>query len=55
MICARCDQPILQGEEYEDQDKFSASGAGAAMAVHKDRCPEPVDVRRKEWRQRYGL
>lgn len=55
MICARCDKPIRQGEKHEDVDKFSASGGGASMVVHKGDCPGSIDFRRKEWRHSHGL
>lgn len=38
MICARCHQPILRGQEHETLEKFSDSGAGAEFHVHKV-CP----------------
>ncbi|MER5461700.1 hypothetical protein ABT010_13620 [Streptomyces sp. NPDC002668] len=38
MICARCQQPILRGQDYESTGKFSTSGAGATILTHKT-CP----------------
>ena len=43
MICARCQQPILPGQDYEERAKFSDSAAGATFQVHKA-CP-PKDRR----------
>jgi hypothetical protein len=41
MICARCHQAIHPGEEYVTLEKFSASGVGATITVHKADCPPP--------------
>ncbi|NUS22738.1 MAG: hypothetical protein HOV92_00720 [Streptomyces sp.] len=38
MICARCDQPIMPSEKYEAVDKFSPSGTGGTLHVHKKPC-----------------
>jgi hypothetical protein len=38
MLCARCDKPILPGEEYRSVDHITASGPGATVYVHKERC-----------------
>jgi hypothetical protein len=40
-ICARCDQPIRDGEPYDEVDKFSPSGAGATLLVHRELCERP--------------
>lgn len=42
VICARCQQPILPGEDYEALDKFSDSAAGVTLHVHKT-CPPKQD------------
>lgn len=34
LICCRCDQPIRQGQKYEQVDKFSANGGGAILHEH---------------------
>lgn len=39
MTCARCQQPILPGEDYKVIDKFATSGAGPTMHVHRE-CPD---------------
>lgn len=31
MICAKCDQPIRPGQEYDAHDKTSASAAGITI------------------------
>jgi len=41
MICARCQQPIRPGEDYETDGKFSSSGAGATIERHKVCPPKP--------------
>lgn len=41
MICARCDQPILDGEPYDPVDKFSPSGGGLVLHVHRRLCEQP--------------
>jgi hypothetical protein len=38
MICARCDRPILPGEDYEVADKPSGSGCGTTLHLHRT-CP----------------
>lgn len=37
-FCARCQRPIQPGQERETLAKFSASGAGAPLVVHKELC-----------------
>ena len=42
MICARCDKPIRPGEQYVQVDNPGASGSGATMHIHAERCvPAP--------------
>lgn len=41
MICARCDQPIRDGEPYEVLDKFSPSGGGITGVIHRKLCKRP--------------
>jgi hypothetical protein len=41
VICARCDRPIREGEKYDEVDKFSPSGAGAVLYVHRRLCARP--------------
>jgi len=42
MICARCDKPIMPGEKYEAVDKFSPSGTGGTLHVHKKPCKQTL-------------
>jgi hypothetical protein len=52
MICGRCDEPILPGEEVEPYDISSPSGAGTTVYLHKVLCTPvptqtaPVSIRR---------
>lgn len=41
MICARCQQPIVRGQDYETEGKFSSSGAGITLHLHKVCPPKP--------------
>lgn len=41
MICGRCHQPILSGQDYDVIDKPSASGGGATLRLHKICPPKP--------------
>lgn len=45
MICARCDQRIQPGQDYETRDHFAASGAGCTIYLHKELCPLPRTTR----------
>lgn len=38
MICGRCDQPILPGQQYEKRDIPSPSGPGTTVYFHKPLC-----------------
>lgn len=38
MFCARCDQPILPGEESRPVDHHAASGPGTTVYVHVRLC-----------------
>ena len=37
-ICARCQEWIEPGEEYETRDVFSQSGPGGVIYLHKSPC-----------------
>lgn len=42
MRCARCDEPIRQGERYRTIDHHAASGPGVTLHVHEKPCkPAP--------------
>lgn len=41
MMCARCDQPIRDGEDYETQDIPRPTGPGATVLLHKKLCKQP--------------
>jgi hypothetical protein len=41
MMCARCDQPILDGEDCETQDIPRPTGPGATVLLHKRLCQKP--------------
>lgn len=46
MICARCDKPILEGEQYVKVDHHGASGPGTTEYVHAERCvPVPLQTK----------
>lgn len=41
MMCDRCHQPILAGEDYEVRPVISPSGAGGNTILHKILCKRP--------------
>lgn len=41
MMCARCDQPIRDGEDWEPYDNMSPTGAGSTVFLHKKLCKRP--------------
>ncbi|MFG2639111.1 hypothetical protein ACGFX8_36480 [Streptomyces sp. NPDC048362] len=41
MICARCDEPIGQGEEYVTVEHHAPTGPGTTVVVHAERC-QPI-------------
>jgi hypothetical protein len=41
MICARCDQPIEDGERFVTVHHTSPTGPGTSLVVHEERC-QPV-------------
>jgi hypothetical protein len=47
MICARCDNPIREGEQYVTRDIESASGPGAVIRVHVSCRPDAATHPRK--------
>lgn len=53
MICARCDQPINQGERYVQVAHHSPTGPGITLVVHEKRCqPVPQQtypLKRRPW------
>ncbi len=42
MFCARCDEPIRQGEEYRTESHDRPTGPPTTVYVHEKRCvPAP--------------
>lgn len=41
MICAKCQQPIRDGEDYDAIAVHSPSAAGSTMHLHKTCPPKP--------------
>lgn len=41
MICARCDEPILQDEGYDTVIHHGATGVAPTLYVHKRPCEAP--------------
>ncbi|MGW9029114.1 hypothetical protein ACWGQ5_34295 [Streptomyces sp. NPDC055722] len=46
MICARCDKPIRDGQEYTTEANPGASAAGSDIHLHKQLCARPPAVAR---------
>ncbi|MGW1796966.1 hypothetical protein ACWCQN_13365 [Streptomyces sp. NPDC001984] len=48
MICARCDEPIEDGQKYVRRDIESASGPGATVYLH-DWCERIAAAQPSSW------
>lgn len=51
-FCGRCDQPILDGEEYSTHDIPAATGAGDTVYWHVEPC-RPVPIQTAQVSPRY--
>ena len=52
MICARCEKPIRDGEDYTTEVNPGASGAGSDIHLHKRLCKRPPRATRPRTYQR---
>lgn len=42
MICARCDEPLREGDDYDEQSIDGASGPGITIYRHRQPCRPAV-------------